>query len=71
MIFAEVTREDGLMIDGDTVRTWDELNEAVRRRKEETGETYVMCSSSVDFPDEYTDDQEVIDLCIRWRRESA
>jgi len=31
------------------------------------GSTSFMCSSSIDFPDEYTNNQELIDLCFAIR----
>ncbi len=45
-----------------------DLQDLVDRLADETGrEITVMCSSSLDFPEEYTEDQELINLCHQIR----
>jgi hypothetical protein len=54
-------------------RTSDEVTKAIRAiaLQQSQGDSHtfnalienVMCSSSMDFPDEYTKDQQIVDLC--------
>lgn len=42
------------------INSFDQLREII-------GSNDLLCSSTLDFPDEYTTDQAVIDLCYRIR----
>lgn len=61
-LFATVTKE-GLMVDNELVHSMDDIVHLCVKN----GTSRVICSSSVDFPEDYTDDPKVIALCYELR----
>ena len=73
-IYLTVTGDGRLMAEygrGENVERTREIPDldALRALLDECGETHVACSSSLDFPEEYTDDPAVVALCNAIRSE--
>lgn len=48
------------------IAEWETAVEDILLRTNNQPQSF-QCSSSIDFPEEYTDDQELIELCYRIR----
>lgn len=45
-----------------SVKDWQDMVETIHSIPDHTPQSF-QCSSSIDFPEEYTDDKELIELC--------